>query len=109
MRPIKNRTSTTSTTTKAKQITCRIFDSRFMNWVSQVLRGAVNLNASQAPANMDTMLTICSINPFRIPCTKAGMKQIKSIMSNMPICLIKNAEFLIFANSIASTKLEKKL
>jgi hypothetical protein len=30
-------------------------------------------------------------------------------MSNMPICLIKNAEFLIFANSIVSTKLEKKL
>ena len=66
----------------ANEITLRTCSDPSMYWVSQILAGAVNRAETQTPAMMEMMAMTCDMNPLRRPCTRAGTKQIKRMISD---------------------------
>ena len=79
----------TATSIRAKDVTFSTCSEPCMYWASQVLVADENLNESHAPTMMDTMAMTCDMNPLRYPCTTAGTKQIKRMISSMFIIALK--------------------
>ena len=88
-RPSIARTAMTAMNISANEITFRTCSDPSMYWASHVLAGAVNRAETHTPAMMEMMAMTCDMNPLRRPCTRAGTKQIKRMISTMFIIALK--------------------
>ena len=67
----------------ANAVTLRTASDAVMYSASWVPKGAENLAAAHTPAMMDIMEFAWDMNPFLMPCTRAGTRQIKIMISNI--------------------------